>query len=194
MGNAGPVTLGPRLTSSRFPQAYETVLYGRGTWLIHMLRTMLRRAGGYDDDNDALFFAALKGLLARSPTHKISTQDLQHAFEQVLPASLSYEGGKSLDWFFDSWVNDVAIPRFSLENVKVSEVDAGKTKVGGVIRESDAPKDLVTAVPIYSVDASGKQRFLAFVFADEAESNFTLTAPAGTKQLVLDPEGTLLRR
>lgn len=192
--NAGPVTLGARLTSSRFPQAYEPVLYGRGTWLIHMLRTTLRRAGGQDDDNDALFFAALKGLLARSPTHKISTRDLQRAFEQVLPASLSYEGGKSLDWFFDSWVNGVAIPRFSLENVNVREVDAGETQVSGVIRESDAPKDLVTAVPIYSVGASGKQQFLAFVFVDETESNFKLTAPAGTKQLVLDPEGTLLRR
>lgn len=191
MGSAGPVTLGARLTSSKFPRAYDQVTYGRGTWLIHMLRTMLRQAGG--GDNDALFFAALKGLLARSPSHKISTHDLQLAFEQVLPASMSYEGKKSLDWFFDSWVNDVAIPYFSLEDVRVV-ASGGKTRVSGVIHESYAARDMVTAVPIYAADETGKSQFLSMVFADETETAFTLTAPAGTKHLLLDPDGTLLRR
>ena len=83
---------GRRLTSSKFPDAYERVLYGRGTWLIHMLRTMLREAGGGKDD--AVVLLRAKGLLARSPNHKVSTLDLQRAFEQVMPASLAYEGKK----------------------------------------------------------------------------------------------------
>src|SRR5690349_23078069 len=41
-GQAGPVTLGQRLVSSHFPQGFEDIAYGRGTWLIHMLRQMLR--------------------------------------------------------------------------------------------------------------------------------------------------------
>lgn len=191
MGNAGPVTLGARLASSKFPLAYEKVLYGRGTWIFHMLRTMLRQAGGAN--NDALFFSALKSLLARSPSHKISTHDVQLAFEQVLPASLSYEGKKSLDWFFDSWVNDVAIPEFSLANVKMTPAGT-KTQVSGVIREKFAAKDQVTAIPVFAIDENGKQQFLDFVFADDAETSFTLTAPAGVKGVVLDPEGTILRR
>jgi len=40
--DAGPVTLGQRLDSSHFPQGYETISYERGTWLFHMLRSMLR--------------------------------------------------------------------------------------------------------------------------------------------------------
>ena len=44
MKDAGPVTLGHRLTSSRLPEAYEVVVYGRGTWLIHMVREMFRDA------------------------------------------------------------------------------------------------------------------------------------------------------
>lgn len=191
VAEAGPVTLGWRLTSSRFPNAYERVLYGRGTWLIHMLRTMLREASG--NNSDALFFAALKGLLARSPDRKISTRDLQEAFEKVLPPSFTYEGHKSLDWFFDSWVNDVSIPALALEDVKFVQ-DGGSVKVNGTIRETNAAKDLVTAVPIYVVDANGKSRFADFVFADEPSTAFTLTVPAGTKQILLDPEGTLLRR
>jgi hypothetical protein len=44
------------------------------------------------------------------------------------------------------------------------------------------------------VDAQGKRRFLAFVFAEDPETDFELIAPAGTKQILLDPENTVLRR
>jgi Peptidase family M1 domain len=204
VADAGPVTLGQRLTSSRFPDAYDRVLYGRGTWLMHMLRSMLREAGG--EKSDALFFSALRSLLAASPSHKISTLDLQRAFERIMPDSLRYEGHKSLDWFFDSWVNGNAIPQFSLQNVRMTPVAgaratsgkdgaaAGKIKVTGVLAEEHAAKDMITAVPIYAVDAAGKFSFLAFVFADDAKTEFTLTAPAGTREIVLDPEDTLLKR
>ena len=191
IAEAGPVTLGGRLTSSMFPVAYETVLYGRGTWLIHMLRTTLRRASG--GKSDMLFFKALKGLLAKSDHGKISTRDLQEAFEQVLPAELTYEGRKSLDWFFDSWVNGISIPQFEVEDLHI--VPAGKrVKVSGTIKESHAAQDLVTAVPVYSKDANGNSQFIGFVFVDEPKTEFTLNAPAGTKDIVLDPENTILRR
>ncbi|MGH9569900.1 MAG: M1 family aminopeptidase, partial [Candidatus Angelobacter sp.] len=189
--DAGPVTLGPRLSSSRFPDAYQAVLYGRGTWLIHMLRTMLRQASGGKDD--ALFFSALRSLLAKSPNHKISTHDLQVAFERVLPPSLEYENRKSLEWFFDTWVNGASVPQFKLSNVKLATA-AGKVRAIGTIDESNAAKDLVTAVPIYAMDGQGQTRFLAFVFADDAKTDFTLIAPPGTRQLLLDPENTVLRR
>lgn len=192
IANAGPVTLGGRLVSSKFPDAYDHILYGRGTWLIHMLRTMLREASG--EKNDALFFTALRGLLAASPTHKISTLDLQRAFEKIMPTKLSYDGKKSLDWFFDSWINGDSIPQFSLQNIHLASLPSGKIKVRGVVSEEHAAKDMVTAVPLYAVDANGKANFLDFVFADDEKTAFTLTAPAGTRQILLDPEETLLRR
>ena len=60
--------------------------------------------------------------------------------------------------------------------------------------EEHAAKDMVTAVPLYAVDATGRSRFLAFVFADDTKTDFTLTAPADTKLILLDPEETLLKR
>jgi hypothetical protein len=191
IADAGPVTLGARLTSSRFPDAYQKVLYGRGTWLIHMLRTMLRQASG--GKNDALFFSALRSLLARSPNEKISTHDLEVAFEQVMPPSLEYEKRKSLEWFFDSWVNGASVPHLSLERVKLTPAE-GKVRASGTVRQTECAKDLVTAVPIYAVDAAGRMSFLSFVFADDVETAFKLTAPAGTRQLLLDPANSLLRR
>jgi len=191
IAEAGPVTLGRRLASSKFPDAYERVMYGRGTWLIHMLRTMLRESG--KENNDALFFSALKSLLASSPSHKVSTLDLQRAFEKVMPAALNYDGHKSLDWFFDSWINGNAIPRFSLLHTRMTPAGA-KLKITGTLLQDHAAKDMVTAVPMYAVDAAGKSQFVGFVFADDDKTEFTLTAPAGTKEIVMDPDETVLRR
>jgi hypothetical protein len=44
IAEAGPVTLGIRLNSSHFPDAYSIIAYERGTWLFHMLNTMLQDA------------------------------------------------------------------------------------------------------------------------------------------------------
>ena len=46
LAEAGPVTFGTRLNCSHFPRGYEAISYGRGTWLFHMLRSMLRDARG----------------------------------------------------------------------------------------------------------------------------------------------------
>lgn len=191
ISEAGPVTLGQRLTSSRFPQAFEPVLYGRGTWLIHMLRSMMREADG--GQSDARFFGALKGLLAKAPNGKVSTRDLQHAFEQVLPPALAYEGQKSLDWFFDSWVNGVSVPQFTLSDIHLSPAGS-QVKVKGVVRQTYADKNMVTAMPIYGVDKDGHSHFISFLFVDEPDQEFQLTAPAGTTSILLDPQGSVLKR
>jgi len=188
IGEAGPVTLGARVASSKFPGAYEPVIYGRGTWLIHMLRSMYRQAGG--KQSDAMFFAALKSLLAEAPRKKISTADLQHVFEQSLPPSLFYEKRRSLDWFFDSWINGAAIPEFDLEDLHITP----RGQVTGAIVQKNAAKDQITAVPLYAADADGNRSFLSFVFVDDKRVAFRFTAPAGTKDILLDPENTILRR
>jgi hypothetical protein len=62
-----------------------------------------------------------------------------------------------------------------------------------MILQKDAPKDLVTPVPLYAAH-NGKLTFLGRVFADGPETPFHLSAPAGTRKIVVDPEQTLLAR
>ena len=61
---AGPVTLGARLLSSRFPEGYEAISYGRGTWLFHMLRTMLKDAAAQEAGRKGRAAAARRSLRA----------------------------------------------------------------------------------------------------------------------------------
>jgi hypothetical protein len=69
----------------------------------------------------------------------------------------------------------------------------GGTVVSGTIVQKDVPQELVTVVPVYAVVA-GKDVLLGQVFADGAETSFHLSAPPGTRKVVLDPHQDLLTR
>jgi hypothetical protein len=199
MADAGPVTLGVRLNSSRFPDAYEYVAYGRGTWLFHMLRHMLadnvsaRRGPAGRAGADDPFIVVLRGLRERFEGKSITTRDVQQAFEDALPDSLRYESRKSLEWFFDGWVNGTAIPSLELTGVKLARRGGG-IGASGRIRQKHAPRDLVTSVPIYAETGSGQPVLLGRVFVEGEETPFRFTAPAGTRKLLLDPYQTVLTR
>ena len=190
---AGPVSLGVRLSSSHFPNGYEVITYSRGTWLIHMLRCMLRdasRTPQKPDGDDTVFLALLRNIVDRYQGKEITNTDFQQAIEAVLPPALWFEDHKSLDWFFDGWVNGTAFPQLEVADVKMAR-GAGTVKISGVIQQKLAPPDLVTSVPVYGV--TGEQEiYLGRVFAEGDETRFTLSAPAGVKQLVLDPYQTVL--
>jgi len=70
---------------------------------------------------------------------------------------------------------------------------AGPTVISGTILQKDAPQGLVTSVPLFGTVA-GKPVLLGRIFADGAETPFRLTAPAGTRKVVADPNQTVLTR
>jgi hypothetical protein len=196
--DAGPVTLGTRLLSSHFPEAYEAISYGRGTWLFHMLRSMLQEAtensGTKEPDGKNVeepFVRSLRKVRERYEGKSISTRELLNVFAEDLPPSLRYEGKPSLDWFLEGWVNGTSLPKLELEGVKFV-AKANTTAVSGVILQKDAPEDLVTFVPIYAVVSGKIPVLVGRVFADGPETSFHLSAPIGTHKLLLDPNQTIL--
>ena len=195
--DAGPVTLGIRLSSSRFPLGYEGISYERGAWLFHILRSMMRdgeRAPGPPAKAGATepFIRALRKILDRYAGKSITTAEFLRVCEEELPPSLWYEGHKSLAWFYQGWINGTAIPRLELHGVKYAD-SASSTVISGTILQKDAPNDLVTSVPVYAT-AGGKNVLIGRVFADGAETGFRLKAAAGARKAVLDPNHTVLAR
>ena len=192
--DAGPVTFGQRLSSSKFPDAYQAISYGRGTWIFHMLRTMLDDAAPAQSTKgtDQPFLRALRTLRKDYEGKAITTSQLLSVFEAQLPKPLWYEGKKSLEWFYDSWLSGTAVPRFELHDVKIGGNKA-MPLVSGTIVQKDAPDTLVTAVPLYAVVGT-RTVLLRRVFADGSETPFRLTVPVGTRKILIDPEQTLLSR
>jgi aminopeptidase N len=200
--DAGPVTLGQRLDSSHFPGGYEAISYERGTWLFHMLRCMLRDAGGHDPETgsqsrkgkinpDEPFFRTLRKVRERYAGKSLSTEELIEAFEEQLPRPLWFENRRKLDWFLRGWVEGTAIPELGAQDIHIVPKAAGVT-VTGVIVQKDAPDDLVTAVPVYGATGANTVVFLGEVLADGAETTFRLSGPANLRKIVLDPKQTVL--
>lgn len=199
MKDDGPVTLGARLLSSRFPGGYDAISYGRGTWLFHMLRTMLQEGaieerhgrvalrGGADEP----FTRALRKIRERYQGKSVTTTELFAVFAEDLPPALRYEGKSSLQWFVDGWVNGTSLPKLELKAVKIIPKGSGVV-VSGTIVQKDASHDLVTSVPIYAHVGNGPAVLLGRVFADGEESSFRLTGPLGAHHIVMDPNETIL--
>ena len=187
------MTLGIRLSSSKFPSGYEIITYGRGTWLMHMFREMFRdasRTSEHPEGSDEVFLGILRSIYERYQGREITNADFQSQVEAVLPRSLWFENRRSLDWFFDVWVNGTAFPRFEIKDARFSAGPA-KSSVSAIIVQLDAPEDLVTSIPVYGVVGESKV-YLGRVFAEGAETRFTLPVPPGVKRLVLDPNQTVL--
>lgn len=196
VADAGPVTLGVRLYSSYFPHGYDVISYGRGTWLMEMLRHMLDDSRAKNakpgDEFDEPFFRVLRRLRDQNAGKYINNRIVQQAFEEELPESVRYEGKKSLSWFFDEWVNGTAIPKIEVSGAKFVRTARG-TVITGKITQREAPDELVTSVPLYGVTSKGSV-LLGRVFADGPESTFRLTGPVGVKRIEVDPYHTVLRR
>ena len=196
--DAGPVTLGLRLSSSHFPKGYEAISYGRGTWLFHMLRNMLLNTQPRNSAREPLppfdpnepFVSALRKVRERYAGKSISTHELFAIFEEDLPKPLWYEGHKSLDWFVRSWVEGTSLPVFNLHNVKYEKKGAD-VQVMGTIQQKETPQDYVSAIPVYAV-TSDEKFLIGTVLTDGPETNFRLMAPPGTRKIALDPYQTLL--
>lgn len=198
MSEAGAVTLGQRLNSSRFPVGYDLIAYGRGAWLFHMLREMLqdaRQGQGLSQNagQEEAFLKILRRIQEKYAGKSISTRELLQEFAADWPKSLWFEGKPSLDWFWDGWIQGIAIPRLELRSVKVSR-QKEQLWATGTILQRDAPEDLVTPVPLYAEVAGSQRVLLGRIFADGPETGFRLRAPYGTHRILLDPEQTLLRQ
>ena len=194
--DAGPVTLGTRLLSSKFPGGYEAISYGRGAWMFHMLRSMLKDAAEQEKGHKSAageepFMRALHKVRDRYQGRPVSTRELLDVLAEDLPPALRYEGKKSLDWFLDGWINGTSLPKLELKSVRFTAKGTASL-VSGTILQKDAPEELVTSVPVYAVLGAKQMVLLGRVFADGAESQFRLTAPAGAHKIVLDPYGTVL--
>ncbi len=203
LAQAGPVTHGYRLTSSIYPAGYLAVAYGRGTWLIHMLREFFRDASlaaGESSDPDARFLAALRDFRERYAHKAASTRDLMTVFEEHLPqfpahsakaSEFYYEDRRSLGWFLQGWVQGTSVPRYSVAEPKITTRE-DRTVANFTVVQQDAPESLVTSVPIYAQGADEKLTYVGRVFADGSRTQLRLTVPAGTRKLVVDPYDSVL--
>lgn len=188
--DAGPLNLGYRLRFAKTPDAYTRIVYGKGTWVIHMLRQMLRDPAAKAPD--ARFEAMLRSVLDEHRFHAVDSNDLQRAAEKHMTPAMDLEGNKKLDWFFDEWVGETGIPRYSVEFQ--ARARAQEFVVSGKLRQDNVPDYFIAPVPLYGAVSGGKPVLLGTVIATGPQTSFHFTSRFKPSKLVIDPQGTLLCR
>jgi peptidase M1-like protein len=193
-GDIGALTLGLRLNSSKSPSAYERVVYSKGSWIIHMLREMLRQpaVAGQPGSRqpDARFTALLQKIVTKYAYRALSTDDFQHEVESVMTPNMDLEGGRSMEWFFDEWVRGTGIPHYRVEFTTHRD-DTGYS-VRGKLFQTGIPRSFLASVPLYATGAVGGRSFLGTVVAAGPETSFRFHTSSPPHKLLIDPQMTLL--
>jgi hypothetical protein len=184
----GPLDLGSRLSSSKSPDGFERIVYPKGSWVIHMIREMLRQPGAKNPD--ARFVALLHTLSTKYAYRALSTNDLQHEIEAVMTPAMDLEGGHSMEWFFEQWVRGSAIPHYRVE-FSVHHTEKGLS-LRGKLFQSEVPRSFIAPVPLYATSASGQSSLLGVVLAEGPETSFHFNVQAAPRKILIDPRMTLL--
>ncbi len=183
----GALDLGTRLTSSKSPDGFEQLIYGKGSWVIHMLREMLRQPGTRDPD--ARFAALLHNLAGKYAYRALSSADLQREIEAVMTPAMDLEGGRSMEWFFEDWVRGTGVPHYHVE-FSVHRSDKGFL-VRGKLFQKGVPRSFIAPVPLYA-NTGGHSTQLGVVAAAGPETTFQFTTQAAPNKITIDPRMTLL--
>jgi hypothetical protein len=190
VGDAGPLTFGVRLTSSRAPNTYETITYGKGTWVIHMLHEMLRDPGA--SDPDARFRELLRAILTDYRFRALSTADFEREVEKRMTRAMDLESTHSMDWFFAQWVRGTGVPHYSVEyQVKPH---GQEFLVTGKLLQAGVEDIFTAAVPLYGGKPGGKLERLGVVVTTGPETRFHFIGKNRPPHILIDPQLTILRR
>jgi aminopeptidase N len=186
--DAGPLVHGYRLNSSRDPDAFPKVIYGKGTWVFHMLRVMLQDPASKNPDER--FIKLLRGLLESHRYRALTTEDFQRAVERIMTPAMAIEGGHSMDWFFEQYVRSTGVPAYELKYT-VRPGPKGFL-VRGKLIQKNVPDDFVLRVPVYGQAQGGKPALLGHVVTSGEETSFQFVSATLPKRLLIDPQMTLL--
>ncbi len=189
--DVGPLVLGPRLTSAKIPDAYDTLIYGKGAWVMHMLHEMLRDPASKDPD--ARFREFLQAVLSEYRFKPLSTADFQRAVEQHMTPAMDLDGNHKMDWFFEQWVRGTGMPHYA---VKFDAKARGPEYIVSGDLAQAGVEDIFTApVPLYASSAGGgKPQRLGVVVTTGPQTHFRFVSRVRPAHIVIDPYLTLLCR
>jgi hypothetical protein len=172
--SAGPIWLGLRLSSTRSPAGYRAVLT-KDVWVIHMIRSMLRKPGQSSDEK---FFAMMKEFAETYGGQSASTWDFKVLAEKY--------AGQKLDWFFDDWVFGAGVPVLTLD-YHVEPAEGDTFTISGKLKQSGVPDEFGVPVPVYADD-----QFLGAVNAVDADGEFRFKVSKRPEKVSIDPYRNVL--
>jgi aminopeptidase N len=178
--SSGPITWGYRLRDDDHVNPWGAIIYGKGTWIMHMLR---RRMG------DDAFLRMLATLRKRYEYRTVSTEELRAHAALFLPLG---DPDPSLETFFDTWVYGTGIPTLEMTTTVKGKAPAVTLTV--TVRQSGVGEDFVAEVPVEIRTAAGAKPIVRWVHTSSEPAIFTLKLNAPPQHVELAPRLAVLAR
>jgi hypothetical protein len=173
----GPIIWGLRLASSVAPEAWRTITYEKGSWVIHMLRGRL---------GDQRFLAMLGELLKRYRQSTLTTEEFRALAQQFSPPG---SPDPKLETFFENWVYSTGIPTLKLTSSLRGKAPALKLNIS--VQQSGVDDSFSAFVPV-EVQARGAKPATYWLQTDSEPVTITVPLKQAPLAVVLDPTGTVL--
>jgi len=175
--STGPIIWGGRLLSSEAPGAWQTIVYEKGSWIIHMLR---RRMG------DERFFAMLSEMIKRHSRSTLTTEQFRQLASKHMPPG---SPDASLETFFQNYVYSTGIPTLQLQSSVKGK--APSWTVTGKVTQSGVDEEFTAWVPVEIQFKTGRP-VVHWVRADSEPAEFSVTVKQAPLRVVVDPSDSIL--
>jgi hypothetical protein len=154
--DAGPVTLGYRLSNSRTGMNLtRDLIYPKGAYILHMVRMMMWDKQSGDQNFKATMQDFVKTYAGRAAT----TEDFKAMVEKHMTPEMAAFGGGKMDWFFDEYVYGTQLPSYNMQS-SVDSNAAGDMEFSFKLTQSNVNESFRMLVPLYIELADGNVRFL----------------------------------
>ena len=178
-GEAAPISLGSRIATDR-AEDYSLMVYQKGAWVLHMLRTLLTDP---DTGDDTVFAEMVKEFYQSHRTRPATTADLRAAVERAV--------GGDMGWFFDQWVHGSHVPTYRFAH-RYEDLPDGSVKATVRVRQEEVPEDFQMIVPILlDFGAEGTAVVRMRVAGPLSEAELPLL-PRRPDRIVLNPHESVL--
>jgi aminopeptidase N len=184
---SGPIWLGQRLSNSLTPRGYDTIVYKKACWVLHMLRGLMRDPTTGSDEK---FFHLLRDFVATNQGTSVSTEDFIRDAEKYMTRASDLEHNRRLDWFFNEWVYETGVPTYQLQST-VKQLSPKKFSVQGNITQSGVSDDFEMLVPVVAEVGKDKRMSLGRVAVSEDEGRFKFTTTSRPRRLAIDTDNLL---
>jgi hypothetical protein len=189
--DAGPLWMGIRLSAPRTLNAYQSVMYGKGAYVLQMLRSLMYNP--QDRNPDAAFMAMMHDFVGSHRDRPATTESFKEVAERHITKPMDMQGNGRLDWFFDEWVYGTQVPRYRFE-YQTASAEKGKTTLHLSVTQSDVDERFVMLVPVFADYGKGMQRLGQVAVAGNSARTVDMVLPQKPKKVALNAYKDVLER
>ncbi len=187
--DAGPLWMGLRLISPRSANAYQSVTYPKGAYVLQMLRSIMYSP----QDQDKAFIAMMHEFVESHRERAASTESFKSIAEKHMSKTMDLAGNGRLDWFFDEWVYGTQVPRYHFE-YQFLPADGGKVKLHMTVTQSDVDEHFAMLVPVFADFGKGMVRLGQIGIAGNSSRSTDILLPSQPKKVALNAFKDILER